>query len=62
MKSKRFQVVYSQGTLGNLRVVVDRETRVQYLQMREGYAGGMTVLLDREGKPLLAPPEDLREE
>ncbi len=62
MKSKRFQVVYSQGTLGNLRVVVDRETRVQYLQMREGYAGGMTVLLDREGKPLLAFPEDLREE
>lgn len=62
MKNKRFQVVYSQGTLGNLRVVVDRETRVQYLQMREGYAGGMTVLLDREGKPLLASPEDLREE
>jgi hypothetical protein len=28
---------------------------VNYLFRQSGYAGGMTVLLDREGKPVITP-------
>lgn len=54
MEDKRFEVVYTQGTLDVLKIIVDTKTGVQYLQMQAGYAGGMTPLLDRDGKPLLA--------
>ncbi len=53
MKGKRFETVYKQGMAGSLRVILDTETGVQYLAMIEGYAGGITPLLDRDGKPLL---------
>lgn len=55
MKEKRFEVVYQQGTMDVLKVIVDTQTGVQYLEMQAGYAGGLTPLLGREGKPLLAP-------
>lgn len=51
--NKRFEVIYKQGTLSIFKVIVDTETGVQYLMMTEGYAGGLTPLLDRDGKPLL---------
>ncbi|WP_411677212.1 DUF6440 family protein [Caproicibacter sp.] len=54
MKEKRFEVVYSQGTLDVVKILVDTETGVQYLAMQSGYAGGLTPLLDREGKPVLS--------
>lgn len=54
MKEKRFEIVYSQGTLDTLKIIVDTQTGVQYLAMQSGYAGGLTPLLDREGKPALA--------
>ena len=34
-------------------VWVDRETGVNYLWHSTGHAGGMTPLLDREGKPII---------
>ena len=37
------------------RVLVDRKTGVNYLWTQGGYAGGLTPLLDREGKPVIAP-------
>ena len=48
----RFFKLYTQN-LGGTQIWVDLETRVQYLWHSEGYAGGLTVLLDAEGKPLL---------
>lgn len=33
---------------------MDRETGVNYLFHTSGYAGGMTPLLDREGKPVIS--------
>ena len=36
------------------QVIVDKETGVNYLFVRDGYAGGLTVLLDAEGKPILS--------
>lgn len=54
MKEKRFEVIYSQGTLDVVKILVDTETGVQYLAMQSGYAGGLTPLLNRDGKPILS--------
>lgn len=35
-------------------VVTDVETGVQYLAYHDGYGGGLTVLVDQSGNPLLA--------
>ena len=51
-KNDRFQVIYSQGTMDVIRVLLDTETGVLYLQVSSGYAGGLTTLLDGEGKPM----------
>ena len=51
--AKRFEKVYGQGALTSNEIWVDTETGVQYLFHCAGSAGGMTVLVDAEGKPLL---------
>ena len=38
---------------GLIKVIVDRETGVNYLFIQSGYAGGLTPLLDAEGKPII---------
>ena len=41
------------------RVLIDRKTGVNYLWTAAGYAGGLTVLVDAEGKPIVtAIPKD----
>lgn len=52
---KRFEVLYKQGAMEVYKVIVDKVTGVNYLQVTNGYAGGLTVLLDREGKPIITP-------
>ena len=54
-KEDRFEKVYSQGTLNVTEIWVDRETGVNYVFHQGGYAGGLTPLLDREGKPVISP-------
>ena len=54
-KNERFEKVFSQGTLTVMEVWVDKETGVNYLFHASGYAGGLTPLLDREGKPVVSP-------
>jgi hypothetical protein len=54
-KQERFKKVYSQGTMTVTEIWVDRETGVNYLYHRDGYSGGLTPLLDREGKPVISP-------
>ena len=44
------------------RVLVDRKTGVNYLWTASGYAGGLTVLVDAEGKPIVTPVPDEEEE
>lgn len=34
-------------------VLVDKETGVNYLFVQSGYAGGLTPLLDADGKPVV---------
>ena len=53
-KEKRFEKVYSQ-TMGTIEIWVDVETGVNYLYRQNGYAGGLTVLLDKDGKPVVTP-------
>ena len=56
-KEKRFKKTYSQDC-GSLQVWVDKETGVNYLFVSSGYAGGLSVLLDKEGKPTVTPIEE----
>ena len=59
MDGKRFEKVYSQGMIENFEIWVDRETGVNYLYHASGYSGGLTVLVDAEGKPIVtAIPEE----
>ena len=55
-KDKRFMKVYSQG-LGSMEIWVDCETGVNYLYRSGGYGGGLTPLLDREGRVVVSPVE-----
>ncbi len=54
-KNDRFEKIYSQGTLTATEIWVDRETGVNYLFHKDGYSGGLTPLLDREGKTVVSP-------
>ena len=52
---KRFVRTYSQGAITPTEIWVDTQTGVNYLFHQSGYSGGMTPLLDREGKPVISP-------
>jgi hypothetical protein len=59
-REKRFVAVYKQG--GELSdycvsILVDRETGVNYLYTQSGYSGGLTPLLDADGRAVVTPVE-----
>ena len=54
-KEQRFERVYTQGALQITEIWVDKETGVNYLFHASGNAGGLTPLLDRDGKPVVSP-------
>ena len=56
-KDKRFEKIYSQGA-GTSEIWVDKETGVNYFYHNSGYGAGLTVLLDKDGKPVITPAED----
>ena len=58
MDSNRFKKIYSQGKLTGIEIWVDKETGVNYLFCQSGYAGGLTVLLDKDGKPVITPVDE----
>lgn len=63
IKEDRFKkiLVDSGGFSENhMAIYVDRKTGVNYLFSSSGYAGGLCVLVDREGKPIVSslPVED----
>ncbi len=51
----RFEVKEKNGMIEGTRIIVDKETGVQYLMAHCTNIGGLTVLVDRDGKPLLDP-------
>lgn len=52
-KDDRFEKTYTQGQMNVMEIWVDKETGVNYLYRLNGYSGGLTPLLDREGKPIV---------
>lgn len=59
-KDKRFIKTYTRGA-GSTEIWVDKETGVNYLYHASGYAGGLTVLVDMDGNPIVTKIEENRE-
>ncbi len=49
----RFEFVEKNGLVQGARIIVGKETGVQYLLAHWTNVGGLTVLVDKDGKPLL---------
>lgn len=63
-KEKRFEKVYEHagGFSGPATMIlVDKKTGVNYLFACSGYAGGLTPLLDADGKPVVTDVEAEKE-
>ncbi len=60
--NKRFVKIYSEGAFGSMEIWVDRKTGVNYLYRSTGYSGGLTVMLDVEGKPIVSQASELLED
>lgn len=59
-KDNRFLKVYAESRMmsGN-EIWVDSQTGVNYLYHQSGYGGGLTPLLDEQGKPIVTPKFEL---
>ena len=55
MAEGRFVKTYSDGIFGSNEIWVDKQTGVNYLYHVSGNAGGLTVLLNRDGTPVVTP-------
>ena len=58
MKEDRFKKILVDGggfNENHMAIYVDRKTGVNYLFSCAGNAGGLCVLVDREGKPIVSP-------
>ncbi len=55
-KDERFVKMLDEGSIFSWQrtIWVDRETGVNYLWVASGNGGGLTVLLDRDGKPVVS--------
>ena len=55
MSKDRFDIVEREnmGLITEASIVIDKETGVNYLFVHRGYGGGLTPLLDSEGKPIV---------
>lgn len=60
-KETRFVKTYTQGKLNGIEIWVDKKTGVNYMFSYSGYAGGLTVLVDAEGRPIRTPVSELYE-
>ncbi len=53
----RFLLIHKEGSSlgggGIRKILVDTLTGVHYLYVEVGYSGGLTPLLDEEGKPIV---------
>jgi hypothetical protein len=56
-KEKRFEVIEKEGNSLDddalKQIIVDKQTGVNYLWVKSGFAGGLTPLLDADGKPIV---------
>ena len=56
-RDDRFEVILNEGSTlsesGQIMILVDKETGVNYLWVKSGYAGGLTPLLEADGRPII---------
>jgi len=54
-KNKRVRTVYEEGsTSSRCKIIVDTETGIKYLINIDGYAGGITPLLYKDGNQVVS--------
>lgn len=53
MSEKRFEIIDKQGKLEQFKVIRDNQTGVLHMMFLSGYAGGLTVMVDQNGNPLV---------
>ena len=51
----RFVKIHSEGFVNVTEIWVDKKTGVNYLFHASGNSGGLTVLLNRDGTPVITP-------
>jgi len=63
MGSDRFDIKEKTGIniMTDAVVIVDKETGVNYLFVQRGYGGGITPLLDSDGKPIVTKEDHYRQ-
>lgn len=54
LNDERFVKIYKQGAVSVIEIWVDKATGVNYLYRRDGNSGGLTPLLDKDGKPVIS--------
>ncbi len=59
-KDKRFVVYKENMGLNEVSILMDCKTGVNYLFYTSGYGGGLTPLLDSDGKVVVTPVQDER--
>ena len=59
-KEERFIRVHSEN-MGCEQILIDKKTGVNYLLVTSGYSGGLTVLVDANGKPIVTPVSQYEE-
>ena len=57
VEETRFKKIFSEGKITTNEIWVDTETGVNYLYHTAGYSGGITPLLDKDGKVVVTPIE-----
>ena len=62
-KINRFRKIHKEsvGFGENVIIIQDMKTGVEYMYVQSGYSGGLTPLLDRDGKPVESTTLDLEE-
>ncbi len=62
MAKDRFDIKEKEGVsfMTDAIVIVDKETGVNYLYVCCGYGGGLTPLLDADGKPIITKDRYLK--
>ena len=59
-KEERFVRIHSEN-MGSEQILIDKKTGVNYLFVQSGYAGGLTVLVDANGKPIVTPVSQIED-
>ena len=54
MRKKRFEEITTEGIFSSGKIIVDTETGVNYLFWQDGYAGGITPLLNKDGSVVVS--------